>query len=189
MKLTKLLALLIVLVLSLSACTKSALRKDLLEYVKFEITMHEDIESPKGFPEGLLLGFYAPFEENKEKLLDTAIEVLEKWRTFKIDDARMQNLIDLKVQEWELHYAAYEKLDETMLVANHNTWEDHTSQSVEARHQELRNVREVIDSLVDGRLSAVQQEHKDAFDILIDKTNFFNSKLWKEYQSTLPHDF
>jgi hypothetical protein len=186
MKLTKLLALLIVLALALSACTKSALRKDLLEYVKFNDTMKKAEWSAFEQADELLLGDLTPFEHHKEELLDTTAEVLEKWRTFKMKDKRMQNLIDLKVQEWELRYAAYEKADETMLVANYSTWEEFISQDMEIYQRDFQRVLDKYDSLVDGKFSAVQEVYDDAYGFLMEKTDFRNSKEWKEIRGDTP---
>jgi len=180
MKTTKLLALLLVTVLALSACTKTALRKDLMEYVMFQDTINDRVLSVHGQSLRLLLGIHTPFEQHKGILLDSTIEVLEEWRAFKIGNKKIQNLIDLKVQEWELRYAAYEKADETMLVGNYSTWEEFTSQAVEIYQRDFQRVLDKYDSLVDISFLAIQEEHGEAYSTFLEQTDLRNSREWRE---------
>jgi len=186
MKTTKLLALLLAAVLALSACQKTALRNDFFEYSVFMDGFFDLQNSNGGQLNGLMLGVLRPFDYNKERLLDITAGEIEYLRTFETNNDRVRELHEIKVNEWLLYHAAFEKLDETMLVANHRTWEDVTSQDMEVYRQDLLNVFEKIDSLVDGGVSVLDKEYNEKSSALADETGLYDSRKWKKHSKDTP---
>jgi hypothetical protein len=186
MKTIKLLALLTVFVLILSACQKTSLRNDFFEYVVFTDEMDDMTYSNGRQMNGLMLGILKPFDAQKEELLRMTAEWIEVWRTFETENERVRELHEIELQKWLLYYTAFEKLDEEMLVANHRTWDELTAQDMDVYRQDLINASAKIDSLIDGGISALEVEHGEKFGAIADETNFFESRKWRKHWGDAP---
>ena len=179
MKTTKLLALLIVTVLALSACTKTALRKDLLEYMIFHDTIQRAEDDVYEQMQKMLLGILTPFEHHKDILLDMTTDVTDGWRALEVKTERVQAVLEMRIQYWVLLYDAFEKLDETMLVATRRTIEDVTS-------DDLEGTWDKVNLLANSDIIAHEEEYGEEMFILYEETNFTNYRKWKKYKGDVP---